>query len=104
MEGLELVCFEMISHNGAARSNFIEAIQAAKTSDFVRAQQLMQQGEEDFARGHKAHAQLIQAEAQGDPTPVNLLLIHAADLMMSAETLKIMATEIIELHRIQKER
>ncbi len=29
MEGIELVCFEMIAANGSARSYFMEAIEAA---------------------------------------------------------------------------
>ena len=57
----------------------------------------MAEGEEDFLAGHQAHARLIQEEAAGKDVGVNLLLIHAADLMMSAETLKIIATELIEM-------
>jgi len=98
MEGLELICFEMISHHGCARSCFIEAVQAAKKGDFARAQELMKEGEAEFAAGHESHAKLIQQEASGETTNVSLLLLHAADLMMSAETLKLMAREFIELY------
>lgn len=99
MEGLELLSFQMISFNGSARSCFVEAIQAAKEGDFERAEQLMAEGEEQFVEGHRVHAQLIQQEAQNGATQVNLLLIHAEDQMMSAEVLKIMATELIDIHK-----
>jgi len=101
MEGLELICFEMISNHGCARSSFVEAIKAARQGDFERAAAKMAEGEEDFNAGHQAHAQLIQKEAGGEAVQVSLLLLHAADLMMSAETLKIMAQELIELYKKQ---
>ena len=34
MEGLELICFQIISAVGTSRSNYIEAIQLAKQGDF----------------------------------------------------------------------
>ncbi|QIK57267.1 PTS lactose/cellobiose transporter subunit IIA [Erysipelothrix sp. HDW6A] len=99
MEGLELLSFQMISFNGSARSCFVEAITAAKEGDFERAEELMKEGEEQFVEGHKVHAQLIQEEAQTGGTAVNLLLIHAEDQMMSAEVLKIIAAELIDIHK-----
>lgn len=72
---------------------------AAKEGDFERAEQLMAEGEEQFVEGHRVHAQLIQKEASGEATAVNLLLIHAEDQMMSAEVLKIIAAELIDIHK-----
>lgn len=104
MEGLELACFEIISYTGCARSHFVEAIQAAKQGDFHRAEKEMEEGESVYTLGHKAHAKLIQQEAGGEATPVNLLLLHAADLMMSAETFKVVAREFIDLYQKLKEK
>ena len=59
----------------------------------------MKEGEEQFVEGHRVHAQLIQQEAQEGATDINLLLIHAEDQMMSAELMKILAAEIIEIHQ-----
>lgn len=99
MEGIELVCFEMISHHGSARSYYMEAIQSAKEGSFDQAQEKIEAGDKEFQAGHQAHTQLIQQEAAGTPVVVNLLLLHAADIMMSAETLKIIALELIELYK-----
>ena len=100
MEGLELLSFQMISFNGSARSSFIEAIAAAKEGDFDRAEALMAEGEEMFIEGHTVHAKLIQQEAQNEGvTDINLLLIHAEDQMMSAEVFKIVAAELIDIHK-----
>ncbi len=99
MEGMELLCFQIISFNGSARSSYIEAIQAAKEGDFEKADSLIKDGEANFVEGHKIHAQLIQKEANGEMGEMSLLLLHAEDQLMSAETLKIVATELIEVYR-----
>lgn len=99
MEGNELLSFQMISFTGSARSCFVEAIMAAKEGDFEKAEQLMTEGEEQFIEGHRIHAKMIQKEAQDGATELNLLLIHAEDQMMSADVLKIIAKEIIDIHK-----
>lgn len=54
-------------------------------------------------RSHEAHASLIQKEACGEKTVPTILLMHAEDQLMNAETTKIMAEEIIKLsQRIKK--
>lgn len=99
MEGLEQISFEMISYNGAARSAFVEAIQAAKQGEFTQAENLMADGNDKLGQGHRVHARLLQQEASGESSEINLLLVHAEDLMMSAETLKIVADEMVTIHR-----
>lgn len=44
MEGLEMICFQIISGVGAARSSYIEAIQKAKAGDFEGAEACMEAG------------------------------------------------------------
>ena len=77
MEGIELVCFKMISALGAAKSSFMEAIQEAKLGNFDKARNCIE---------------------EGDPVTLSLLLVHAEDQLMSAEFLKITAEEIIALY------
>ena len=96
MEGLELICFEIISSVGMARSLYIEAIQEAKAGNFEQAQELIKQGDESFTEGHHSHAKLIQQEAGGEKVETGLLLIHAEDQLMSAESFKIIADEMIQ--------
>lgn len=96
MEGLELTCFQIISAVGMAKSSYIEAIQEAKKGNFDQARAMIKEGEQTFTQGHAAHADLIQKEASGEPVSPNLLLLHAEDQLMAAETCKIMANELIE--------
>lgn len=99
MEELEMMCFEIISSVGTARSMYIEAIQEAKKKNFVEAENLMKEGSEVFLTGHHAHSKLIQNEASGNPTKISLILLHAEDQLMSAEGFKIIANEFIELYK-----
>lgn len=98
MEGLELIAFQIISAVGSARSSYIEAIQKAKSGDFEGAKKLITEGEEMFVQGHHAHAQLIQQEAAGEKSEYSLLLMHAEDQLMSAESFRVVSEEIIALY------
>ena len=97
MEGMELICFQIIASVGSARSSYIEAIRNAREGNIEEAKKAIAQGDEEFQTAHKAHGELITKEAAGDKTDVSLLLLHAEDQLMSAETIKIVAEEFIEL-------
>lgn len=66
MEGIELVCFKMISALGAAKSSFMEAVQEARLGHFEEARRCIEEGDKYHAEGHEAHFGLLQQE-----TPVS---------------------------------
>lgn len=99
MEGLEMICFQMITAAGGARSSFIEAIQEAKAGNFEAAETCMEEGRQMFVDGHQAHAALIQKEANNEGEVPTLLLVHAEDQMMSAEMYEQLAEEWIDLYK-----
>ena len=97
MDNLELVSFQIISAVGVAKSFYIEAMKIAEKGDFDLAK--IKEGDQEFVKGHEAHAGLIQKEANGEKVVPNILLMHAEDQLMSAETIKMMALEIIKLNQ-----
>lgn len=100
MEGLELTAFQIIAAVGTARSSYIEAIQKAKEGDFEGAERLVKEGDEMFIEGHHAHAGLLQVEADnGQGSAVSLIILHAEDQLMSAESFKTVALEFIDLYK-----
>lgn len=100
MEGLELICFQIISFAGEAKSAYMRAIHTAKAGNYEEAEKMIKEGSNVFLQAHKAHADLIQKEAAGDMTETpNLLLIHAEDQLMAAETCKILAVELIDTYK-----
>ena len=95
-EELSVICFEIITYVGTARSCFINAIQCAKKGEFEQAEQMIKQGDEAFSQGHDAHADLLTKDAEGNLSAVGLLLLHAEDQLMSAEGFRIIAEEFID--------
>lgn len=98
-EELQVKAFEIITYVGSARSCYIEAVQEAKKGDFEAAEKLMQTGQDDFVKGHHAHADLLEMESSGENVIISLLLLHAEDQLMSAESFKIVAEEFIDVYK-----
>lgn len=93
------ISFQIISVAGSARSMYIEAIQAARNGDFKKAEMLLDEGHALFREGHLAHADLIQKEAAGEHTDFNMIFMHAEDQLMSAETIQLLAEELIASYK-----
>lgn len=102
-EELQMICFQIISNVGAARSSYIEAIQKAKKGDFEGAAACVAEGQKQFLVGHEAHFELIQREAKGEAVGGSLILVHAEDQLMSAEGFKIIAEEMIDCYKKMEE-
>ncbi|MDR2538169.1 MAG: PTS lactose/cellobiose transporter subunit IIA [Bifidobacteriaceae bacterium] len=98
-EKLGEISFQIIANVGAAKSLYIQAIQEAKEGRFDEADKLIEEGDKIYVGGHHAHHELVTKEAGGEPVIPILLLVHAEDQLMAAETVKILALEIIELHK-----
>jgi PTS system cellobiose-specific IIA component len=98
MDGEELVCFQIISTAGMAKSSYIEAIKEAKKGNFDKARAFIKEGEVSFIQGHNIHTELIQQDLAGNQVNSNLLLLHAEDQLMSVELCKILASELIEAY------
>ena len=98
-EEYERVCFSLITASGAAKSNYIQAIDLARKGSFDEADALIDQADEYLNQAHAPHAKMVQEEAAGMHTPVNILLVHAEDQMATTESFKVMAQEFVKLYR-----
>ena len=100
MNELQMTCFEIISYVGTAKSMYINAVQKAKEGDFDAAEELIKQGDEAYNGGHDVHMGLLKKEANGERNgEAPLILLHAEDQMAGTETMRVMATELIEVHK-----
>ena len=97
MNKIEMACFEIIANVGSARSCFIEAIDLAGEGKIDEAEARVVEGEQFFLVGHAKHGEMIAQEACGDHIDPSIILIHAEDQLMSAETFKILAGKFIDL-------
>ena len=99
MEGTELVAFNIIASVGTARSSYIGAIDAAAEGKFEEAEQLIKEGQEAFNGGHGAHQELLVKMANGETVTMTLLLTHAEDQLMSAESFGILAEKFLAVYK-----
>ena len=99
MDGLEYISFQIIAASGTARSYYIEAIQYARNKEFNKSEICIIEADKEYINAHHIHTKLIQEEAINNHSEINILLIHALDQMMSAESFGILAKEFIELYK-----
>ncbi|EOH90532.1 PTS lactose/cellobiose transporter subunit IIA [Enterococcus asini] len=97
-ENLEAI-MGLIVHAGNAKSDAMEAIQAAKKGDFSEATEKIQQAEASLVEAHHAQTGMLTKEAQGDHMTVTLLTVHSQDHLMTAIAFTDLAKEIIDLYK-----
>ena len=95
----EMNIFQLISAAGTAKSCYMEALQKAKEKNYDEAEALIKEGDQSQVEGHRIHAEMLSASAAAVESSENLILVHAEDQMMSAETIKIMVLELIEVYK-----
>lgn len=99
MRDLEQYCMQIISKAGAAKSICFEALNLAQNGKFDGAQDMLKKASDVFLDAHLVHGELITLEASGELKEITLLLLHAEDQLMSAETTKDLITEMIKLYK-----
>jgi len=96
-QGLERICFGMISQAGEARSMVFQALEEAKQGDIEAAKDLIEKSRAPMCEAHKLQMELLTMEARGESPTASVLLVHAQDLLMATTTERDLATFIIEL-------
>jgi PTS system cellobiose-specific IIA component len=100
MNEMEEIIFQLITFSGGARSSSFEALDAALLHDFEKANKLIEQAAEELLSSHNIQTELIQKEARGERTEVNLLLVHAQDHLMTS----ILAKDLIQKMILMEEK
>jgi len=100
MEELSMVAFTIIANVGTAKSCYLESLQLVREKDLINAQAKIEEGDQFYQIGHHSHLKTITDEAQLAQPQISLLLAHAEDQLMSAETIKIMVQEFIKLYQV----
>ena len=98
MDEQEQIVINLIVNSGSARSSAIEAIQYAKAGDLAKADESLQQAKETVNEAHHSQTELIQAEIRGEKAPLNLLMVHAQDHLMTSLLCIDLAAEMIDLY------
>ena len=97
--GTEMISFGIIAAAGNARSLAFEALTAAREHVFDGADELLEQSNTAALEAHEQQTQLLVREANGDHLPVDVMLVHAQDHLMTAMLARELITELVQIHR-----
>lgn len=98
---LEQIVFKLVLHAGNARGIAYEALDAAEEGDFEKADELLDQSEEEFIKGHEYQTMLVQGKVDQAP---NFLVIHSQDHLMTAMAEKNLIKRMVKLYKRLEEK
>lgn len=102
-KSMEEIIFSIIIHGGNARAKAYDALKFAQNGDFAKAQEALNESEEELRLAHNIQTDIIQKEAGGTKVEVTVLFVHAQDHLMTAVSEKGLIENMIELYkRIEK--
>jgi len=93
MGDLETVIFNIIAHAGEAKNFSMQAIDASITGDKEASDNLLSQANESLKQAGNYHFKLITGKVE--IKELSLLLIHAEDQLITAETFRDLAVKLI---------
>lgn len=97
--GAEMVSFGIIAHAGDARSYAFGALEAAKAGNFEEAEELLKKSNDAAVEAHHMQTELLVNEANGNKTPVDVLLVHAQDHLMTSMLAVELIKELITIYK-----
>ncbi len=89
----------LITYSGMAKSCYMEAMALAKQGKFEEADAKITEGDGYFVEAHHGHGELLQEEMSTEESQASLLMTHAEDQLMGAESLKIVILELIDIYK-----
>ena len=89
----------LITYSGMAKSCYMEALALAKQGKFAEAEAKISEGDDHFVEAHHGHGALLAEEMSAEEPQTSLLMTHAEDQLMGAETLKTIILELLEIYK-----
>ncbi|MFV0392870.1 MAG: PTS lactose/cellobiose transporter subunit IIA [Coprobacillaceae bacterium] len=94
----------LIAYSGEARTYAFQALTFAREKDMKQANENIGKAEESLNHAHKAQTELLVIEAKGDIIPVNVLLIHAQDHLMTSMLALELVKELLVLYDVKEDK
>lgn len=92
-------CMAMTSFGGEAKSLAMIAIRQAREGIFEDAENSLKEAQAALAKSHASHSRLLSHDAEHEDIRVSVFMMHAADHLCAAETVKALAEEMILLYK-----
>lgn len=98
MENLEAI-MGLIMNAGNAKSDAMEAIQAAKAGNFEEADEKLKSADQALVQAHHSQTELLTKEANGESIDITLLTVHSQDHLMTSITFVDLAREFVDVYK-----
>ena len=96
---MESTVMELIINAGEARSYAMQALRAAKQGDWDLVDEQLTEASAASKRAHDVQTMLIGMDEGCGKIPVNLVMVHAQDHIMTSMLAREKIEELIEIHR-----
>lgn len=94
-----MLSFGLVAAAGQARSLAFEALKSARAHDFEEARALLDRSRQAGITAHDQQTTLLAREASGEHMPVDVLLVHAQDHLMTSMLAQELIEELVYLHQ-----
>ena len=94
---MEEVCLQIIALAGDAKSKVFEALSTAQDSNFLKAKQMLEEANRNIHEAREIQHILLTKEARGTSVTPSVLLNHAMDILITAESERNMAVYVLGL-------
>lgn len=99
MNPMEMAIMNIIINAGDCKNHCYTALANAKEEKYEEADKELELAGEALAKAHDSQTDMLQKEAAGEKTEFSLILMHAEDQMMAAETIKSLVEEMIDMYK-----
>ncbi|MCE0493164.1 PTS lactose/cellobiose transporter subunit IIA [Vibrio salinus] len=96
---LESTVMELIINAGESKSYAMKALQCAKKEKWEEVNELLAHSTESLKRAHTVQTKLIGLDEGTGKVPVNLIMVHAQDHIMTSMLARELIEELINIHR-----
>lgn len=96
---LESTVMELIINAGESKSCAMQALRAAKKGEWSQVDDLLTQATAATKKAHQVQTELIGLDEGSGKVPVNLIMVHAQDHIMTSMLARELIEELIEVHR-----
>lgn len=98
MDNQEEILMMLITYSGMAKSSALEAIDMADSGNWDKVEEKLDEAEQNMVLAGKEHFKMFDISMKED-FKFSLLLAHAEDQMLTAETTIAISRKIIRLYK-----
>lgn len=91
--------FQIIADSGDSLSYSMEALQAIQAHDLDQGEKLLAEADKKLLSAHKAHTELLVAEAKGEEINFTMFLLHSESHLNNAEISKGYVSAILQIYK-----